>query len=272
MVVFGIEFTSGFAQVLYTLALLVLGGSAVWLFRRLRQNQKLLDLVRRENSKLRHEVANVTGWTANGRLPEDWPEKLRAETAAAAGYSISSGLDTLREPLLHAAHQALAAIEPPVFASSDSADEMGRAHARIIDLIEGLANERIDPLPALANGDLDKLFCFWRRLEAYFPDRPETDAYGIAGHAVVDLLRRNDVSLFAPRPLSVESAKNCVFTTEDPERLRDIPRVRTVAFAASTRFTTPQRGEELVIDCERPGWSGPSGQKNARILILDRSW
>jgi hypothetical protein len=100
MVVFGIEFTSGFAQVLYTLVLLVLGGSAVWLFRRLRQNEKLLVVVRRENSKLRHEVANVTGWTANGRLPEDWPEKLRAETAAAAGYTGSSVLETLREPML----------------------------------------------------------------------------------------------------------------------------------------------------------------------------
>jgi hypothetical protein len=71
--------------------------------------------------------------------------------------------------LLQAAHQALAAVEPPVFASSDSADEISRAHKRIIDLIEGLANERIDPLPALANGDLDKLFCFWRGSRPIFP-------------------------------------------------------------------------------------------------------
>lgn len=272
MVVFGIEFTSDLAQILFILVLLAVGGCAIWLFRRLRQNGRLLEIVRHENSKLRHEVGNVTGWTANGRLPEDWQEKLRAETAAAAGYANAMSQGNQREPLLFAAHQALAAIEPPVFASSDSAEEVGRVHKRITDLVDALANERIDPLLALANGDFDKLFCLWHRLETYFADYPETDVYGIAGHAATDLLRRHQVSIYAPRPLSVESAKNCVFSTEDPERLREIPRVRTVAFAASTRFTTPQRGEELVIDCERPGWSGPNGQKNARILILDRSW
>lgn len=272
MAVFGIEFTSGFAQILYTFVLVLIGASAVWLFWRLRQNEQLLVSVRRENSKLRHEVANVTGWTSNGRLPADWQERLRAETASAADYQNLLGLEKSREPMLLAAHQALAGVQPPVFASGESSEEVGRAHARITELIDALAGEQLDPLPALANGDFDKLFCFWRRLEAYFPDHPETDAYGVAGHAVIDLLRRNDVNIFAPRPLSVESAKNCVFTTEDGERLRDIARIRTMAFTASNRFTTPQRGEELVIDCERPGWSGPNGQKNARILILDRSW
>ncbi|WP_422369915.1 hypothetical protein [Hoeflea sp.] len=269
---FGIEFTSAIAQVLFVFLLIVVVGIVVGLSIRLRRNSKLLSSVRQENGKLRNEVANITGWTANGRLPENWQEKLRSETAGADGPADRVRPDAPREPLLAAAHKALAACEPPHFASREGAEEVSRAHARIIDLVEGLATGRIDPLPALANGDLDKLFCFWRRLETYFPDHPESDAYGVAGHALMDLLRRNQVNVFAPRPLSVESAKNCVFTTEDSERLRDIPRVRTAAFAVNTRFSAPQRGEELVIDCERPGWSGPNGHKNARILILDRSW
>jgi hypothetical protein len=272
MVVFGIEFTSGFAQVLFVLLLILIAGIVVGLLVRLQRNNKLLTTVRQENGKLRNEVANITGWTANGRLPENWQEKLRIEAAGSDRMADNVGPDAPREPLLAAAHQALAACEPPHFASSEGTEEVSRAHARIVDLVDGLASGRIDPLPALANGDLDKLFCLWRRLETYFPDHPEADAYGVAGHAVMDLLRRSQVNVFAPRPLSVESAKNCVFTTEDSERLRDIPRVRTAAFAVNTRFSTPQRGEELVIDCERPGWSGPNGHKNARILILDRSW
>ncbi len=63
-----------------------------------------------------------------------------------------------------------------------------------------------------------------------------------------------------------------MFTTDDSEKLRDISRIRTAAFAASSRLANPQGGEELVIDCERPGWEGPNGRKNPRILILDRSW
>ena len=272
MAVIGIEFTSGFARVLFTVLLMVFVAGVIWLFRRLHQSETLLSSVRRENGKLRNEIANITGWTTNGRLPEDWQEKLRGETAAVAGVAPSTGADAPTELLLTAAYHALVAIEPPYFASSDTAEDMVLTHQRIIGLIKSLAGGQIDPIPALANGDLDKLICLWRRLEAYFPDQPETDAYGVAAYAVLDLLKRSDVNIIAPRPLSVESSKNCVFTTEDGERLRDISRVRTAAFAASARFTKPQRGEELVIDCERPGWSGPSGHKNARILILDRSW
>jgi hypothetical protein len=272
MAVIGIEFTSGIAQVLFTVLLIAAVVAALWLIRRLRQSEAQLSSIRRENGKLRNEIANITGWTTNGRLPEDWQERLRNDKAVAGGTAPATGGEAPREPVLLAAHHALVSIEPPHFASNDSAEEVSRAHKRIVDLIEGLAVERIDPVPALANGDMDKLLCFWRRLEAYFPDRAETDAYGLAAYAVLDLLKRRQVQVVAPRPLSVESVRNCVFTTDDSEKLRDISRIRTAAFAASSRFTNPQGGEELVIDCERPGWSGPNGRKSPRILILDRSW
>lgn len=272
MAVIGIEFTSGIAQVLFTVFLIAIVAAAVWLFRRVRQSEAQLVTIRRENGKLRNEIANITGWTTNGRLPDDWQERLRNDKAAAGGAMPAAGAEAPREAVLLAAHQALAAVEPPFFASSASADEVTRTHKRIVDLIEGLAVERIDPVPALANGDMDKLLCLWRRLEAYFPDREQTDAYSLAAYAVLELLKRSQIQVTAPRPLSVESVKNCVFTTDDGEKLRDIPRIRTAAFAANSRFANPQGGEELVIDCERPGWNGPNGRKNPRILILDRSW
>jgi hypothetical protein len=272
MAVIGIEFTSAIAQVIFTLLLLAAVAAAVWLVRRLRRSEANLETVRRENAKLRNEVGNITGWTANGRLPEDWQDKLRSDKAVAPGSAPAVSAEAARQPVLLAAHHALVSVEPPHFASSDSADEISRAHKRIVDLIEGLAAERIDPVPALANGDMDRLFCLWRRLEGYFPDRAETDAYGLAAYAVLELLKRRQVQVKAPRPLSVESVRNCVFTTDDSEKLRDISRIRTAAFAASSRLANPQGGEELVIDCERPGWEGPNGRKNPRILILDRSW
>lgn len=268
----GIEFTSAIAQIIFLVLLAAIVVAGFWLFRRLRYNEAQLAAVRRENGKLRNEVANITGWTANGRLPEDWQERLRNEKAVTGVAHPPSGTDAPAEPVLLAAHHALASVEPPHFASSDNAEDVSRAHQRNIDLIAGLAAERIDPVPALANGDMDKLLCFWRRLEAYFPDRAETDAYGLAAYAVLDLFKRREVQIIAPRPLSVESVKNCVFTTDDSEKLRDISRIRTAAFAASSRFANPKGGEELVIDCERPGWNGPNGRKSPRILILDRSW
>ncbi|MEM5471098.1 hypothetical protein WNZ14_05110 [Hoeflea sp. AS60] len=272
MAVIGIEFTSGFAQVLFILLLVGVVVAGIVLFRRLRQSEAQLASIRRENGKLRNEIANITGWTTNGRLPDDWQEKLRSDKTVVAGATQLTGAEAPREPALMAAHHAMVSVDPPLFASNESAEEVSRSHKRIIDLIEGLAAERIDPVPALANGDMDKLLCSWRRLEAYFPDRSETDAYGLAAYAVLDLLKRRNVQILAPRPLSIESVKNCVFTTDDAEKLRDVPRIRTAAFAASSRFTNPQAGEELVIDCERPGWSGPNGRKSPRILILDRSW
>lgn len=272
MAVIGIEFTSGFAQLLSATLLVAFVVLVVWLFRRLRQSEAALGSIRRENGKLRNEIANITGWTTNGRLPEDWQERLRNDKALEVGAAANSDAEQPGERILMAAHHSLLSVEPPYFASKDSAEEVSRSHKRIVDLIEGLAHERIEALPALANGDLDRLLCLWRRLEVYFPDRAETNAYALAAYAVLDLLKRKQVVVIAPRPLSVESTKNCVFTTDDVEKLRDISRIRTAAFAASSRFTNPQGGEELVIDCERPGWSGPNGHRSPRILILDRSW
>ncbi len=197
MAVIGIEFTSAIAQVIFTLLLLAVVAAAVWLVQRLRRSEANLETIRRENAKLRNEVGNITGWTANGRLPEDWQEKLRTDKAVSAGSAPAVSAEAARQPVLMAAHHALVSVEPPHFASSDSADEISRAHKRIVDLVEGLAAERIDPVPALANGDMDKLFCLWRRLEGYFPDRAETDAYGLAAYAVLELLKRRQVQVKA---------------------------------------------------------------------------
>jgi hypothetical protein len=271
MAVIGIEFTSGFAQFFFTILLVAVVVLAVWLYRRLRREEQLLVSIRRENGKLRNEIANITGWTADGRLPEDWQDKLHGGRPP-AGAAVSQNAEPARDIVLVAAHHVLASIDPPRFASSDSGEDLRRTHDRIVELVDGLATGRVDPVPALANGDLDKLLCLWRRLGTYFPDEAETLAYGIAANAVLGLLRSRDILVNAPRPLTVANSKVNIFTTEDDERLRDIALIRTAAFAASSQFTALQAGEELVIDCVRPGWSGPNGHVKPRILILDRSW
>ena len=93
MAVIGIEFTSGIAQVIITLLLIAAVVAAVWLVRRLRQSESQLASIRRENGKLRNEIANITGWTTNGRLPDDWQERLRNEMAGAAGTMPAPGAE-----------------------------------------------------------------------------------------------------------------------------------------------------------------------------------
>ena len=146
MAVIGIEFTSAIAQVIFIVLLAAVVGTAIWLIRRLRQTETQLASIRRENGKLRNEIANITGWTTNGRLPEDWQERLRNDKAVPGIAPPPVGTEVPGELVLAAAHHALASVEPPHFASGDSADEVSRAHRRNIDLIEGLAAERIDPV------------------------------------------------------------------------------------------------------------------------------
>lgn len=271
MAVIGIEFTSRFTEFLFFALLLAIVVGAIWLVRRLSRSSSLLAIVRRDNSKLRNEIANVTGWSVDGRLPDDWQEKLHNNHTSAVS-PISSKSEPANDPVMLAAHHAFMSIDPPYFASSDSNETMEREHKRMVDLLEGLALGQVDPEPALANGDLDKLISIWRRLETYFPDETETFVYGIAANAVLALLKKKAIQVVAPRPLMVANAKSCVLTTADDEGLRDITRVRAAALSAGAHLTALQPGDEVVIDCQRPGWNGPNGQVNPRILILDKSW
>lgn len=271
MEMIGIEFTSRFTEFLFFAIMLAIAVGAVWLVRRLRQSEKLLAIVRRDNSKLRNEIANIIGWTADGRLPDDWQEKLHNNHASTVSPILSTS-EPANDPVLVVAHHALMSIEPPYFASNDSNDAMEHEHKRIVDLLEGLALGQIDPEPALANGDFDKLISIWRRLETYFPDEIETFSYGIAANAVLGLLKKKAIQVLAPRPLTVAKAESCVLTTGDDEGLRDITRIRAAALSAGAHLTTLQPGEEIIIDCQRPGWIGPNGQVSPRTLILDKSW
>lgn len=271
MEMIGIEFTSRFTEFLFFAILLAIAVGAYLLVRRLRQNEKLLAVIRRDNSKLRNEIANIIGWNADGRLPDDWQEKLHNNHVSAASPTLSIS-EPSGDPVLLAAYHAFMSIDPPYYASNDSNDAMDREHKRIVDLLEGLARGQIDPEPALANGDFDKLISIWRRLESYYPDKSETFSYGIAANAVLGLLKLKSIQVFAPRPLTVAKSESCVLTTGDDEGLRDIARIRAAAVSASAHLTTLQPGEEIIIDCQRPGWNGPNGQVNPRTLILDKSW
>jgi hypothetical protein len=271
MAMFGIEFTSRFTEFLFFAMLLAIIVGAIWFVYRLRQGTSLLAVIRRENSKLRNEIANITGWTIDGRLPDDWQEKLHNNHALIASPILSTSEPT-SDPVLLVAHHALKTIDPPYFATNDSDDAMEREHKRIVDVLEGLAHGTVDPETALANGDFDKLICMWRRLGIYFPDETETFVYEIAANAVLGVLKKHAIQVIAPRPLSVASAKSCILTTGDGEGLRDLTRIRAAALSTGAHLTTLQPGEEIVIDCQRPGWNGPNGQVNPRILILDKSW
>lgn len=271
MAVIGIEFTSRFTEFLFFAVFLAIVFGVVLLFLRLRQSQKILAVLRRDNSKLRNEIANIIGWTGDGRLPDDWQEKLH-NTHTSKASSILSKSEKDNNPLLLAAHHALQSIEPPYFASNDTNEALENEHNRTIELMERLALDIIDPEPALANGDFDKLISIWLRLETYFPDETETFAYGIAANAVFGSLKKKAIQVLAPRPLTVANPKNCVLTTDDGEGLRDIKRIRAAALSAGARITTLQPTEEIIVDCQCPGWSGPNGRVNPRTLILDKSW
>lgn len=271
MAVIGIEFTSSIIAVLYFVGLLVIVVGAIWLFRRLTHSTSLLASVRRENSKLRNEIANITGWTMDGRLPDDWQEKLQSNHAASSS-PILSKTEASSDPVLVVAHHAFTSIDPPYFASSESNEAMEQEHKRMVDLLEGLALGQVDPESALANGDFDKLFSTWRRLETYFPDESETFVFGIAANSVLGLLKKKAIQVVVPRPLTVANTKNSEMTTNDGESLRDITRIRAAALSIGGYLSVLQSGDEIVIDCQRPGWNGPNGQVNPRILILDKSW
>lgn len=271
MEMIGIEFSSIIAQVLFVAMLLAIAIFVVWLVVRMKRRERLFSTLRRDNSKFRNEIANITGWTVEGRLPEDWQDKLHNHNPAALSPNLVNS-DSASDPVLLAAHNALAAIDPPYFASNDSNETLEREHKRTVDLLETLAFGKIDPEPALANGDFDKLICMWRRLEAYFPDESETFAYGIASNVTLGLLKKKAIQVLAPRPLTVVNAKNCVLATDDNECLRDITRIRAAVQLTSSHLGALQPTEEIAVDCQRLGWNGPNGLSKPQILILDKSW
>lgn len=271
MAVIGIEFTSKFIELLFFAIFLAIVFGVILLLLRLRQSNKATTALRRDNSKLRNEIANIIGWTADGRLPDDWQEKLHDDHASKSSLNLSDP-ETKSDPLLLVAHHALRSIEPPFFASNDTNETMENEHKRTTELMEGLALGLIDPEPALANGDFDKLISIWLRLETYFPDESETFAYAIAANAVLGSLKKKAIQVLAPRPLTVTNPKNCILTTDDDERLREIKRIRAAALSTGGHMTTLQPTEEIIVDCQRPGWNGPNGRVSPKTLILDKSW
>lgn len=267
----GIEFSSIITQVLFFSMLLAVAIFVVWLIVRSKRQERLFAALRRDNSKLRNEIANVTGWTVEGRLPEDWRDKLHNHNPTSVSPNLTNS-ESASDPTLITAHRVLASIDPPYFASNDSNENMEREHNRTLELLRSLAYGQIDPEPALANGDLDKLICMWRRLETYFPDETETFAYGMACNAILGLLKTKAIQVLAPRPLTVANAGNCIFATSDGEGLREITRIRAAAQLTSAHLGTLQPTEEFAVDCQRLGWNGPNGLSKPQILILDKSW
>lgn len=271
MSMFGIEFTSNFTEFLFFAILLAIVVGIVWLCLRLKQSVYQLASVRRDNSKLRNEVANITGWTVEGRLPDDWQDKLSNHQPSTPSQNLSNS-EIANNPVLHVAHLAFMSIEPPSFATNNDSETIDRDHKRITGLLQRLSLGQIEPESALANGDFDKLICYWRRLEAFFHDENETFVYAIAANAVLALLKREGIEVLAPRPLTITNTKNCVLSTDDDENLRNISRIRAAISSSSAQFQTLQPNEEIIIDCQRLGWNGPNGQVKPRTLILDKSW
>lgn len=268
----GDAYPSASLLLLLALAVITLGVLAGWQFLKFRKLDRSFYDVRRDNSRMRNEIGQLTGWSAQGRLHDDWPELLRTASASQSPDAAASGTAIPNDIFLAAAHEALANVQPPFFCTNDDDDDVRRVHERNVELLERLQEDDSDLLPALANGDMDRLFCYWRRLEAYFPESVEADCYGLAAHTLLSLLKKREIRVLVPRPMSMASANQSEFTTDDRENLREISRIRTMAMASVKRFANLQAGEELVVDCERPGWTGPMGQANPRILILDRSW
>ena len=141
---FGIEFSSIISQILFILVFLAIIVGCIWLLLKLRRGNKHLAQLRTNNTKLRNEIANVTGWTVEGRLPDNWQEKLRSLDSATVAQVLSTS-DNSNDPILMMAHSALASIDPPYFASKYSNETMEREHKRIVQLLEGLARGNIEP-------------------------------------------------------------------------------------------------------------------------------
>jgi hypothetical protein len=228
--------------------------------------------LRLENDKMRQGFGQIAGWSPEGRLPEDWPniirEKLRpaAPVVEATFAQKTAGCDSL----LGAAREVLTSVSSPVLAAGDRPEQANEVHSRTIELLERLEREPKPLLPALANGDLDRLFGYWGRLDVYFPEADQTVPYMLAASVFMIRLKSEGIYIRVPRPLSVVDRAEADFTTEDMEGLRRNNVVR--GLAAAVRFSPASGGERLVVDCISPGWSGPAGGKRPRVLIWDRSW
>lgn len=233
----------------------------------------LLRRARRENENLRESFGKVAGWSPDGRLPDDWPEIVKARLASAP-LSAASETNLARDVLAAAVRDALASVRPPLDAAGGKRDEIVRAHERAVGLFDAMAREPQPQslLSALANGDLDDIFGLWLRLEAYFPAAEQRIAYMLAASVLALRLAAEEVRLYAPRPLSGVGYEEAELTSEDREGLKSNQSVRSAATAAAARFPPASAGERMVVDCLSPGWSGPAGGRRPRLLVWDRSW
>lgn len=226
---------------------------------------------RRENENLRESFGKVAGWTPDGRLPQDWPEILKARLAPAPVPAASDGA-VAADMLAAAVRDALAAVPPPLDAAGSRRDDVARAHERAVGLFDAMTREAQPLLPALANGDLDDIFGLWLRLDAYFPAVEQRVAYMLAASVLALRLGSEGVRLHAPRLLGGAGHEEAELTTDDRDGLKSNHAVRSLATAAAARFAPASAGERMVVDCLSPGWSGPAGGRRPRLLVWDRSW
>lgn len=225
---------------------------------------------RKDADQLRQEFARVAGWAPDGRLPANWTEILR-ERLSVESYLAADAVSAKMTPI-SLARDMLAQIAAPVILEPQSPDDAARAHERIISVLTTLSHESNPVLPALANGDLNQLICHSLRLEAYFPNSPQTAPYMFAAAAVIQELRLEGIVLQAPRPLTATRIQDAEIVRQGQESLRQNPAIRLKVSEMSGLFASPAQTHGLVVDCASPGWTSETGGKRARIIIWDRAW
>lgn len=224
---------------------------------------------RRENDRLREAFAGISGWTPEGRLPDDWAEIVRSRLSQ-AGSPADAAARAEGDALAAAARDALLAVPAPMEAAGDRRDEVRRTHERAAELFDSLARTPRPLAPALANGDLDDMVGLWLRLDSYCPGAEAAAAYMLAVAVLLARLGDEGIRIHVSRPLTTVGHAEADFTTDDRDGLRGNAAIRGKANAFAGRTATG--AERIVVDCIAPGWSGAAGGRRARLLVWDRTW
>lgn len=225
---------------------------------------------RKDADQLRQEFARVAGWAPDGRLPANWTDVVRDKLSAESNQAAETVSGKVTPISL--ARDQLVEIAAPAILEPRSPDDAARAHERIISVLTTLSREGNPALPALANGDLNQLFCHSHRLEAYFPNAPQTAPYMFAAAAVIQELRSEGIVVQAPKPLSAMRIQDAEIVRQGQDSLRQNPAIRQKVSEMSGLFGSPAQTHGLVVDCVSPGWTSETGGKRPRIIIWDRSW
>lgn len=232
---------------------------------------RLMARMRAENERFRSAFGGVAGWTADGRLPADWEQRVR-DRLAPPPATIEPSPSAEAGGAFAQARDALAAVSPAFAVAGAGPESAESVHRRSIELFSALAESEQPLQPAMANGDLDGLIGYWLRLESFAPAQEQTSPYRLAAALAIEKLRSEGFAVIAPRPLSVVRQEEADFVTDDSEGLRTNAVIRGALNRLASRMQTLPPGEYLVADCLRPGWSGPGGVRLPRLQIWHRSW